>query len=279
MTQAQIEAATGVSVTSLTPIAGGSICRAWRAELADGRTVFAKTRADAPARFFTSEAAGLDWLAEPDAIPLPTVVGVSDDVLVLTWLPTGAPTPDAARRLGRDLAALHQAGAPSFGAGWPGFLGYLPLDNTPAGSWPDFFVRQRIQPYVRMARDRGEFEPDDVAVFDRVCARLAELAGPDEPPARIHGDLWHGNIVWADRAAVVDPAAHGGHRENDIAMLALFGAPYFDQIRGGYEDVFPLAEGWQERLGLHQLQPLLVHTVHFGGGYGAQALATARQYL
>jgi fructosamine-3-kinase len=279
MTCALVESATGVSVESLTPIAGGSICRAWRAELADGRTVFAKTRSDAPAGFFTSEAAGLDWLAEPDAIPLPTVAGVSEDVLVLSWLPTGPPSAAAARRLGRDLATLHQAGAPSFGAGWPGFLGYLPLDNTPSASWPDFFVRQRIEPYVRMARDRGEFDADDAAIFDRVCGRIAELAGPDEPPARIHGDLWSGNIVWADRAALVDPAAHGGHRENDIAMLALFGAPHFDHIIAGYADVFPLADGWHERLGLHQLQPLLVHTVHFGGGYGAQALRTARHYL
>jgi fructosamine-3-kinase len=279
MTRAHIEAATGVPVESLTPVAGGSICRAWRAELADGRTVFAKTRAEAPPHFFESEAAGLQWLAEPDAIPLPTVVGVSGDVLVLSWLPTGPPSVDAARRLGRDLAALHQAGAPSFGAGWPGFLGYLPLDNTPAASWPDFFVRQRIQPYVRIARDRAEFDAGDVAIFDRVCARIALLAGPEEPPARLHGDLWSGNIIWADRAALVDPAAHGGHRENDIAMLALFGAPHFTEIVAGYQDVFPLADGWQERLGLHQLQPLLVHVVHFGGGYVAQALKTARHYL
>lgn len=278
MTRAHIEAATGVAVSSLTPIAGGSICRAWRGGLADGRIIFAKTRAEAPADFFSSEAAGLDWLAEADAVPLPGVVGVSEHVLVLTWLPTGSPTAAAATRLGRELARLHQAGAPSFGAGWPGYLGYLPLDNTPTGSWPDFFVRQRIEPYLRMARDRGEFDADDVAVFDRVCARMAELGVPDEPPARLHGDLWNGNIVWSEHAALVDPAAHGGHRENDIAMLALFGAPYFAEILAGYQDVYPLADGWRERLGLHQLQPLLVHVVHFGGAYPAQALATARQY-
>jgi len=274
-----IETAAGTEVVSLEPVEGGSICQAFRATLADGRTVFAKTRSGAPAGFFASEAAGLAWLAEPAAVPLPAVVGVGDEALVLSWLPAGRPSAAAAVALGRRVAALHQAGAPSFGAGWPGFLGYLPMDNTPSGSWPDFFVRQRLEPYVRMARDSGEFDAADVAVFDRIGSRLRELAGPEEPPARLHGDLWSGNIVWADEAALVDPAAHGGHRESDLAMLALFGAPYLAEILAGYQEVFPLAAGWRERAGLHQLQPLLVHTVHFGGGYGAQALATAQRYL
>ncbi|HVX42323.1 MAG TPA: fructosamine kinase family protein [Mycobacteriales bacterium] len=276
-----ITAAAGAEVASLRPVAGGSICRAWQAVLADGRTVFAKTRAGAPADFFSSEAAGLQWLAEARTVAVPEVIGVAADVLVLPWIEPGSPTRAAAQALGRDLAALHQAGAPSFGAGWPGYLGILPLDNTPNGSWPDFYFRQRIQPYVRMARDSGEFSADDVAVFDRLRARIDRIAGPEEPPARLHGDLWNGNVLWgADGSArLIDPAAHGGHRENDLAMLELFGAPYLSDIRAAYAEVFPLTDGWEDRISLHQLQPLLVHTVHFGGGYAAQALAAARAYL
>jgi fructosamine-3-kinase len=279
MTCALVESATGVSVESLTPIAGGSICRAWRVMLADGRTVFAKSHPDPPPEFFRSEARGLAWLAYAGAVPLPEVLGVGEDVLVLSWIPAGTPSAAAAAELGRGLAMLHQAGAPSFGAGWPGYIGELPMDNTPSGSWPDFYVRRRLEPYVRQARDAGSFSAEDVAIFERLGGRVAELAGPEELPARIHGDLWSGNVVWSDRAVLVDPAAHGGHRENDLAMLALFGAPYLAEIMAGYQEVWPLADGWAERVGLHQLQPLLVHTVLFGGGYGAQAVATARQYL
>lgn len=281
MTAEAVAAATGLAVASMTPVNGGSICRSWRVVLEDGRTIFAKSRSGAPADFFDSEARGLAWLAEARAVPLPVVLGVSDEVLALSWIEIGRPTAESAHTLGRNLAALHQAGAPSFGAGWPGYIGLLPMDNTPSASWPDFYVRQRLQPFVRMARDSGEFSAEDVAVFDRIEARIADLAGPEEFPARIHGDLWSGNIVWSAEpgAYLVDPAAHGGHRENDLAMLALFGAPHLGEIMAGYQEAFPLAEGWRDRVGLHQLQPLLVHTVHFGGGYAAQAVEAARRYL
>ncbi len=279
MTVDAVGAAVGAPVASMTPVAGGSICRAWRVVLADGRTVFAKSHPNPPPEFFRSEARGLAWLAHAGAVPLPEVIGVGDDVLVLSWIDTGTPSAAAAAELGRGLAVLHQAGAPSFGAGWPGYIGELPMDNTPSGSWPDFYVRRRLEPYVRQARDAGTFSADDVAVFERLYGRVAELAGPEELPARIHGDLWSGNVVWSDRAFLVDPAAHGGHRENDLAMLALFGAPHLAEIMAGYQEVWPLADGWADRVGLHQLQPLLVHTVLFGGSYAAQAVATARHYL
>jgi fructosamine-3-kinase len=104
---------------------------------------------------------------------------------------------------------------------------------------------------------------------------------PAEPPARLHGDLWNGNVLWgADGGArVIDPAAYCGHREVDLAMLALFGLPQLERLVDAYQEVHPLADGWEDRLALHQLFPLLVHAALFGQGYGARAATLAARYV
>ena len=136
------------------------------------------------------------------------------------------------------------------------------------------YAHHRVEPYVRLARDSGTLGADEAQVITDRCARLDDV--PVEPPARLHGDLWSGNVHWADRAWLIDPAAHGGHRETDLAMLHLFGCPHLDRVLAAYAEVSPLAAGWRERIGLHQLFPLLVHAVLFGRGYAAQAVAAAR---
>jgi fructosamine-3-kinase len=275
-----IGAAVGRAVVSCDPISGGDICRAWRVRLDDDRVVFAKTRDDAPPEFFSAEAEGLAWLAEAGAVPIPAVVGVDDRVLVLDWVASGSPSRAAAIDFGRALAALHQAGAPSFGAPWPAFVGSSPLDNDACPTWPEFYAERRLRPLVRLLRDRGVFGADDSGLVEGVADRLASISGAPEPPARLHGDLWNGNILWsaAGPAYLIDASAHGGHRETDLAMLALFGAPYFDVIMTAYDEAFPLSEGWTDRVPLHQLCPLLVHAYLFGGGYVGAALAAARRY-
>lgn len=280
-TAARAEALLGLGVVSTTPVAGGDICTSTRLRLTDGRGAIIKTRPHAPEGFFEREAEGLRWLAAAAGAKVPPVLAVADDCLIIDWIEPGKPTTDLAERFGRALAATHAAGAEQFGASVDGFIGLAPLPNRTLPAWPEFFASRRVMPYVRAAVDREALTSEEAGVIEAAMRRIHELAGPEEPPARIHGDLWSGNLVWGSDGDVwlIDPAAHGGHRETDLAMLSLFGAPHLQRIIDCYAEASPLADGWVERLPLHQLHPLLVHAVLFGGTYGARAAAAAQSLL
>jgi fructosamine-3-kinase len=266
----------GIPVRRSAALGGGAA----RVDLADGRTVVVKDGPSADA-----EAAGLAWLAVPGGPPVPRVLGYTDQRLVTTHVPAGRPSADAAAQFGRRLAVLHAAGAPAFGAGPPGapdeaWIGRAPMTNVACPEWGSWYAEHRVAPYLRAARDRGGLTAVEAAAVERVCGRLPELAGPPEAPARLHGDLWSGNVLWApDGAWLIDPAAHGGHRETDLAMLALFGCPHLDTVLAAYDEAVPLTPGWRERVPLHQLFPLLVHVALFGRGYAARTVAAARAAL
>jgi fructosamine-3-kinase len=249
--------------------------------LDDGRAVIVKS-GDGPGSV-RAEAAGLRWLADAGAVRIPAVRGCDARWLATDHVPEGRPDARAAVQFGRDLAALHAAGAPAFGAPPPdgpndAYIGRAPMRNVPGTDWPGWYAEHRVLPYLRQAVDDGTVRPAEAALVERVCERLPELAGPAEAPARLHGDLWNGNVLWGADGHVwlIDPAAHGGHRETDLAMLRLFGCPHLEAVLDGYQQAAPLADGWRDRTGLHQLFPLLVHAVLFGRGYAEQALDVAR---
>ena len=252
-----------------------------------------KQSAAAPPGYFAWEASGLRWLGEAGPTGGAEVVDVLDEGpshLDLALLVPSAPTPEAAERLGQGLAATHAAGAPSYGCGPPGWVGDgwlgplaepLPLALGEWPTWGEFYAQARITPLLGEALARGAVDADGVAVLERLATRVADGAfDTGEPPARLHGDLWSGNVLWtADTAVLIDPAAHGGHREADLTMLALFGAPQLERVLAAYTEAAPLADGWRDRVLLHQVHPLLLHAVLFGGGYGAQAVRAAARYV
>jgi fructosamine-3-kinase len=265
-----LAALTGRAVASVRESGGQHGLRHLTVVFADGQAAFAKVGSGSGS--FAAEANGLRWLASADAVPVPEVLGADATALVISMVPAGGPPSRAeAFRFGSDLARLHLAGAESFGAPWPGYIASLPLDNTQRDSWPRWYAERRLLPFVDQA---------DAPAVRAVIDRIEDLAGPAEPPARIHGDCWSGNVLWSGgRGWLIDPAAHGGHRETDLAMLALFGAPHLDAILAGYQDVAPLAPGWQVRIPLHQLHPLLVHARLFGSSYQRAVTAAARALL
>lgn len=279
--------ALGAGVASSARLGGGDVAISYRVELDDGRTVFAKTHADPPPGFFTTEATGLAWLREPGVLPVPEVLAVSDEpaFLALGWIDEGgSTTPTGEADFGRALAELHRAGAPCFGREDRRTTGSRGLPNDPTDTWADFYADRRLRLLARMAADQHVLSPDDVAGLESIADRLVDpdddLGDPPEPPARLHGDLWAGNRL-LDRAGtswLIDPAAHGGHREFDLAMMRLFGG-FGEAAYRAYDEAFPLAAGWEDRVALHQLAPLTVHAVKFGGGYvsaTARAIATYR---
>jgi len=249
---------------------------------------FVKKRRDAPKGFFEVEAAGLRWLAVPGGVPVAEPVDVSGSQLSTVRLEFVPPTGAAADAFGRRLAVTHDAGAKYFGVppdGWDGdgYIGSIALPHAPEPkkSWGDFYANLRLRPYLRAAYDRSTIDGHQLEVFEQVCARLEAGAydDPSEPPSRIHGDLWSGNVLWCpDGVHLIDPAAHGGHRETDLAMLGLFGMPQLERVLRAYDEAHPLADGWRARVGLHRLHPLLTHVVMFGGSYVPQAIAMAHKY-
>jgi fructosamine-3-kinase len=199
-------------------VGGGDINEAFHVVLKDGSQAFVKTRAHASPGEYAAEAAGLSWLAEPGALRTPRVLEVHESYLALEWITPGRLDGAGEQELGRGLALTHAAGARSFGdfagAGGPSRFGSLALSNEPAGDWPTFYAERRLRPLARLARDRAALTPAGVQALERVCERLAELSGPPEPPARLHGDLWAGNVMAdsAGRPWLIDPSAYGGHR-------------------------------------------------------------------
>ncbi|KFF31254.1 fructosamine kinase family protein [Bifidobacterium bombi] len=262
--------------------------------------VYRKQRAFAPEGFFECEGRGLQWLGEAQANGGPRVVDVYEwgkGYLDIERVNSASPTPAAARNFGAALSRMHDAGAPFFGsapAGYDGTCYFGPLDDPVAmdtGEWTDpaaYYGQGRLLPMVKLGIQRGELDDADLAMTQEIVDSLPELIGPamNDKPARVHGDLWSGNVMWTQegedhgtRAVLIDPAAHGGHREEDLAMLHLFGMPYLGEIMDGYQSTHPLKKGFDQRVTLWQLYPIAGHCVFFGGGYVSQYRSMCRSLL
>ena len=279
---AVIESGLRAAIERAWRVHGGDVAIAYGVDLADGRRVFVKTHRAPPPGFFTTEAAGLSWLGDAGAVDVPAVLAVSDGppaFLALSWIEPGQATPSTDADFGARLAALHRAGAPCFGREDRRTTGSRALPNEPTATWSEFYASCRLLPLARLAGDGGALPTAVIDDLVAVADRLDALGGPDEPPARLHGDLWAGNrLVGAGGTSwLVDPAAHGGHREFDLAMMRLFGG-FGPDCFGAYAEAYPLAAGWRDRVALHQIAPLVVHAIKFGGGYVSAATEAISRY-
>lgn len=246
---------------------------------------FVKSDPRAPAGFFAVEAAGLRWLAAAGGVRVARVVEADDRHLALERLVPGRATATEAEAFGRDLARTHAAGAPAWGASPPsagpqGYIGPLPQLNQTEPTWGAFYARHRVRPFAEQARAGGTLNRDGHGLISTLCDRLERGEFDDDrPPARIHGDLWSGNVLTTPGGwTLIDPAAHGGHPLTDLAMLCLFGNAHLERTLGAYAEAAALPPGWRDLIPLHLLHPLLVHAVLFGSGYAHQAVRAARTY-
>jgi fructosamine-3-kinase len=276
-----IEADLGARVTHAAPVHGGDVALSYAVDLDDDRRVFAKMHQAPAPGFFTTEASGLSWLRAADAVAVPEVLAVSDDPpthLVLEWIEVGRAGRTTERDLGVGLARMHRAGAPAFGREDRRSTGSRGLPNEPCATWVEFYATNRLLPLARLAREGGALSPSTIVDLERLASRLTDFE-TGEPPARLHGDLWGGNrlVDVEGRSWLIDPAAHGGHREFDLAMMRLFGG-FGRECFAAYAEDYPLEPGWEDRVALHQIAPLVVHAIKFGGGYVGSASAAIAQY-
>lgn len=276
------EAVLGSNIASMNAVGGGDFARAYQAQLVDGRFVFIKTHENPPAHFFSTEATGLEWLRSASAVNVPNVLAVQDapPFLAMEWIDIGLGNDSTEEQFGKDLAALHRSHMSCFGRPDHRTTGSQALPNSPFDTWSDFYATQRLLPLAKLSHDKNALPKGCVAQIETLASKLDEFGAADESPSLLHGDLWAGNRVvdTAGNSWLIDPAAHGGHREFDLAMMQLFGG-YGDACFSAYNTSFPLSEGWQSRVALHQLAPLIVHAIKFGSSYGSATKRALNQYV
>ncbi len=276
--QFSIEEATGSKIVEQEALHGGDINQAIKIVMDSGALFFLKWNAYAPSDMFEKEALGLELLASAETeLQIPEVIGFGDTFLLLEYIEES--NTGNSFEFGVQLAKLHRKSNELFGLENTNYIGKLPQSNKYHADWLEFFMRERLEPQVKMAIESGKLSKNHLTIFDRVM-NYTYVVFPDEPPALLHGDLWAGNYMFTTdgKVSIYDPAVYFGHREMDIAMTKLFGG-FSQDFYNGYNEEYPLAKGYEERLKLCNLYPVLVHANLFGAGYISKADALLKQFF
>jgi len=281
----QLNAATGrqIRLRHVSAVSGGSINAAFCLHTDDGDYMMKRNNKSAYPNMFANEAEGLTAIKNTETIAVPQIILLDnfedDSFLVLEWIESIQSTPDASKLLGKQLAAMHRNTADQFGFDTDNYMGSIPQSNRKHDTWSVFFINERLQPMVKIACDKNLLNKLDTQNFDELYNKLSGLFD-EEPPALIHGDLWCGNYLISNRNKpyLIDPAVSYGHREFDIAMTTLFGG-FSPDFYKAYQESFPLAQGWQHRVDLWNLYPLLLHLNLFGTGYLSRVKNSLSMYL
>jgi fructosamine-3-kinase len=281
--RSEVEDRTDSRVTDFSSVSGGCINNAGKLTSSQGIYFIKWNDGATYPGMFEAEARGLSLLLAAGTLAVPKVIfaGAAGgfQFLLLEHIEEGQRLNKYWENFGAGLALLHRVTSGTFGLDHENYIGSLPQRNTPSRSWVDFFINHRITPQLRMAVDNGRLGMPVLKGFNSLFPKLPALL-PEEPPSLLHGDLWSGNIMTnrAGKPCLIDPAVYFGHREVDVAMTRLFGG--FDtRYLNAYGEVFPLLPGYEERLAIYNLYPLLVHVNLFGGGYGAEVVSTVKRFV
>jgi len=260
-----------VEITKQNSVSGGDINIAYKVETSAGDYFVKINHASSFPAMFEKEAKGLKLLADSGEINVPDVIGTGksneEAFLVLKHIDSSTMKAGFWKTLGRSLARMHQHSHELFGLDHDNYIGSLPQSNTYHHSWVSFFIEERLEKQLKIARDDGKVNAGLIKSFESLYKRLPDIF-PEEPPALLHGDLWSGNymIDQEGNPCLIDPAVYYGHREMDLGMSLLFGG--FDrEFCNAYHDEFPLEKSWRERTDICNLYPLMVHVNLFGGSY------------
>lgn len=271
-----------IEILSLSPLSGGCINECYSVETNANR-VFLKLNKDALyPKMFDTEATGLRLLKATKTIHVPEVISYGNEsenaFLILEFIEAGIRKKSFYEDFAMQLAQLHKSSSESFGLDFDNYIGSLKQSNRKHKSWISFFIEERLNVQIKFARDKGAIDLSTMRKFDTLFNRLNEVL-PLEKPSLLHGDLWSGNYLTGKDgyACLIDPAVYYGFREMDIAMTRLFGGfpPEFYQA---YQFHFPMEKGWEDRLELCNLYPLLVHVNLFGENYLAEIKRILKRY-
>jgi len=259
-------------IASLSSVGGGDINQAFKAETASHETYFIKTHPSPPPGFFAREARGLNLLSQTQTVSIPRVVSVVEEenvsCLILEWITSGPASSRSSMSFGQDLAKLHRTSSDVFGLEEDNYLGTLQQLNLPTKDWVEFYRDRRLYPLLQRAHQSGMLPSKLMRESDVLLTNLPSILGPIEAPSLLHGDLWGGNrmIDKAGTSWLIDPAVYFGNREVDLAMMRLFGG-FPQEVFEAYHATYPLSPGWQDRIDIYQLYPMLIHLNLFGTSY------------
>ncbi|MTI87222.1 MAG: fructosamine kinase family protein [Balneolaceae bacterium] len=266
-------------ISDVQTLHGGDINQAAKVVVESDKKYFLKWNMDAPPRMFQVEAKGLNLLADTNTnFQIPAVILENEHFLLLSLISEGGGKKDSSFNFGKDLAILHRATHEAFGLDHDNYIGRLPQSNTPHSNWLDFFTLERIEPQIKMGVEAGTLNRTVLRAAEGMYKKLGSIF-PSEDPALLHGDLWSGNFMFtkSGNASIYDPAVYYGHREMDLAMTRLFGG-FSANFYEGYNEEYPLEDGFDSRVTLYNLYPILVHANLFGGSYCRQAESIIHSY-
>ncbi|MGA3014541.1 MAG: fructosamine kinase family protein [Bacteroidales bacterium] len=267
-------------IDKISSLSGGCINNVCRLQTSSGDFCLKYNLQYSFPEMFTSEAKGLTLLKSAGEIQVPEVyytgITASFAYILMEYIDQGRKHPSFMQDFGHSLARLHKHSSACFGLEIDNYMGSLPQVNKKHSTWNEFFIEERLKKQVSLGKEY--FSPGDLRAFENLYRKLDELLIV-EPPALIHGDLWGGNYMVAHngKACLIDPAVYYGHREVDIAMTTLFGG-FDDQFYESYNQEYRLEKGWQKRLDIFKLYPLLIHLNLFGSGYLGSILNIIRRF-